>query len=59
MYKSLRQYVESDAPFTIGLNSDYNISFVNELIDFLLLSRNIDKNVLYMQITSNFKNLLS
>ena len=59
MYKSLRQYVESDAPFTIGLNSDYNISFANELIDFLLLSRNIDKNVLYMQIKSNFKNLLS
>ena len=59
MYKSLRQYVESDAPFTIGLNSDYNISFVNELIDFLLLSRNIDKNVLYIQIKSNFKNLLS
>ncbi len=59
MYKSLRQYVESDAPFTIGLNSDYNISFANELIDFLLLSRNIDKNVLYMQIKINFKNLLS
>ena len=59
MYKSLRQYVESDAPFTIGLNSDYNIFFTNELIDFLSLSRNIDKNVLYMQITSNFKNLLS
>lgn len=51
--------IESDAPFTIGLDSDYNISFVNELIDFLSLSRNIDKTVLYMQIKSNFKNLLS
>lgn len=40
--------IESDAPFTIGLNSDYNIPFANELIDFLSLSRNIDKTVLYM-----------
>ena len=51
--------IESDAPFTIGLNSDYNISFANELIDFLSLNRNIDKTVLYMQIKNNFKNLLS
>lgn len=51
--------IESDAPFTIGLNSDYNISFANELIDFLSLSRNINKAVLYMQIKNNFKNLLS
>ena len=51
--------LKCDAPFTIGLNSDYNIFFANELIDFLSLSRNIDKNILFIQIKSNFKNLLS
>ena len=54
-----RILIESDAPFTIGLNSYYDISFANELINFLSLSKNIDKTVLYMQIKSNFKNLLS
>ncbi|OUQ55535.1 hydrolase TatD [Tyzzerella sp. An114] len=53
-----RIILESDAPFTVGLDLNYNLVFVNELIAYLSLKKNIDKAVLYMQIKDNFRKLL-
>lgn len=54
-----RIILESDAPFTIGLHLNYNLFFVDELIEYLSLKKNIDKTVLYTQIKDNFRILLS
>ena len=49
---------ESDAPFTVGLNLNYNLSFIDEIIDYLSINKRIDKKNLCIQIKNNFRRIL-
>ena len=54
-----RIVIESDAPFTLGLNSSYNLSFINDIIGYLSINKKIDEKSLYVQIKENFRKILS
>lgn len=54
-----RIVIESDAPFTVGLNSNYNNSFIRDIIEYLSTNKKIDEKSLYVQIKENFRNILS
>lgn len=49
-----RIVIESDAPFTVGLNSSYNLSFISDIIGYLSINKKIDEKSLYVQIKENF-----
>lgn len=54
-----RIVIESDAPFTVGLSSSYNLSFINDIIGYLSINKKVNTQKLYIQIKENFKKLLS
>ena len=54
-----RIVIESDAPFTVGLNSNYNISYIRDIIEYLSKNKKIDEKSLYVQIKENFRKILS
>lgn len=53
-----RIVIESDAPFTIGLNSNYNLTFINEIIEFLSMNKKMEREFLFEKIKGNFKKIL-
>lgn len=53
-----RILIESDAPFTIGMKEKYSIDFVDEILEYLTDSRDINKSEVSNFIKSNFRNLL-
>ncbi len=53
-----RILLESDAPFTYGLNLNYNLSFIDDIIDYLSINKRIDKESIYNHINNNFREIL-
>ena len=53
-----RIVIESDAPFTTGLNKNYSLSFMNDIIEYLHINKNLDKQFIYTQIKKNFRKIL-
>lgn len=51
--------LESDAPFTFGLESDYNLNFIDLIIEYISINKNIPIQNVYNQIKLNFKTLLN
>ncbi len=49
-----RIIIESDAPFTEGLNRDYNLFFINDIIEYLCSSKKVDKKYIYGKLKDNF-----
>lgn len=50
--------IESDAPFTAGLNLSYSLSFIDDIVTYLSKSKKMSEELLYVQIKENFKNIL-
>ena len=50
--------IESDAPFTVGLNLSYSISFIDDIVAYLSKSKKMSEELLCVQIKENFKNIL-
>lgn len=53
-----RILLESDAPFTEGLHTTYNISFMNDIIEYLSVSKNLEKQSIWIKLKENFKTIL-
>ncbi|OFJ68017.1 hydrolase TatD [Anaerococcus sp. HMSC065G05] len=53
-----RIVIESDAPFTDGLHTTYNISFMNDIIEYLHISKELDKQFIYAKLQENFRKIL-
>lgn len=53
-----RILIESDAPFTAGLSIDYNLFFINDIIEYLCKSKNIDKQYICSKLKENFRRIL-
>lgn len=56
---SNRLLIESDAPFTNGLQQSYNCGFITTIYDYLCYSRKLDRTSISSQIKENFRALLS
>ena len=52
-----RIVIESDAPFTDGLHTTYNISFINDIIEYLHISKELDKQLIYARLKENFRKI--
>ncbi|EGG90603.1 hypothetical protein HMPREF0491_00474 [Lachnospiraceae oral taxon 107 str. F0167] len=52
-----RVVIESDAPFTDGLHTTYNISFINDIIEYLHISKELDKQLIYARLKENFRKI--
>ena len=50
---------ESDAPFTIGLEEQYSISFMDEIYKFLSETRGLNVDELSRIMKNNFRMILS
>lgn len=53
-----RILIESDAPFTNGLDMFYNVDFMNNIYDYLSITRHIEISKLSIILKDNFKRLL-
>lgn len=53
-----RILIESDAPFTNGLDMYYNVDFMNNIYDYLSITRHIEISELSIILKDNFKRLL-
>lgn len=53
-----RILIESDAPFTRGLEKKYSIEFMDEIYRFLSKTRNIDEDTLGTILKNNFRTIL-
>lgn len=53
-----RILIESDAPFTNGLDMFYNVDFMNNIYDYLSITRHIEISELSIILKDNFKRLL-
>ena len=53
-----RIVIESDAPFTDGLHTTYNISFINDIIEYLHISKELDKQLIYARLKENFRKIV-
>ena len=53
-----RILLESDAPFTEGLHTTYNISFMNDIIEYLSVSKNLEKQFICTKLKENFRTIL-
>lgn len=53
-----RILIESDAPFTNGLDMYYNVDFMNNIYDYLSITRYIEISELSIILKDNFKRLL-
>jgi TatD DNase family protein len=51
--------IESDAPFTSKLQSEYSLDFVSEIIEFLAANNKINREFIYTQLNNNFKKVIS
>lgn len=54
-----RLLIESDAPFTKGLEKQYSVSFMEEIYQYITVSRELDGEMLPKILKENFRNLLS
>lgn len=54
-----RILIESDAPFTRGLNKNYSIKFMDEIYNFLSETRNINEEDLGIILKNNFRTILT
>lgn len=54
-----RILIESDAPFTRGSSVDYNISFIEDIINTLSTLKNLKSEVIFRILKNNFKLVLS
>lgn len=54
-----RIVIESDAPFTVGLNSSYHLSFIDDIIAYLSTRKKFSKQSLYIRIKENFREILN
>ena len=46
------------SPFTSGLNLNYNLSFIDDIIDYLSINKGIDKESICNHIKNNFREIL-
>lgn len=53
-----RILIESDAPFTNGFDMFYNVDFMNNIYDYLSITRHIEISELSIILKDNFKRLL-
>lgn len=53
-----RILIESDAPFTNGLDMYYKVDFMNNIYDYLSITRHIEISELSIILKDNFKRLL-
>ena len=53
-----RILIESDAPFTVGLKDDYNLSFFQEIVNYLSIVHNKDNCEIQNHIKHNFREIL-
>lgn len=51
--------IESDAPFTKGLNKEYSVFFIDKIYEYLSNTRNLKEEELSTIIRNNFKTLLT
>lgn len=54
-----RILIESDAPFTIGLENNYSINFMKDIYQFLSVARNVDEEKLGIILKNNFRTILT
>ena len=50
-----RIVIESDAPFTEGLHTNYSVSFINDIIAYLSVSKELEKQLICAKLKENFK----
>lgn len=53
-----RMVIESDAPFTVGLNRDYNLFFINDIVEYLCVNKKFDKQFIYAKLKESFRKIL-
>lgn len=51
--------IESDGPFTKGMEDEYNLNFDNEIFSFLAKLYNLDEDVIRKRIKANFIQLIN
>lgn len=54
-----RILIESDAPFTKGLEKNYSIKFMDDIYKFLSETRNVDEEELGIILKNNFRTILT
>lgn len=54
-----RILIESDGPFTRGINKDYKVQFIDEIVQELSHIKNYDVEKVYELLKNNFKELLN
>lgn len=54
-----RILIESDAPFTMGLEKNYSIKFMDDIYKFLSVTRNVDEEQLGIILKNNFRTILT
>ena len=54
-----RILIESDAPFTKGLNKNYTIKFMEPIYQYLCATRNLSEEELSVILRNNFRTLLT
>lgn len=54
-----RILIESDAPFTKGLEKNYSIKFMDDIYRFLCETRNVDEEELGIILKNNFRTILT
>lgn len=53
-----RIVIESDAPFTVGLHTNYSVSFINDIIEYLSVSKELEKKLICAKLQENFKTII-
>lgn len=51
--------IESDAPFTKGLEKQYSIKFMDEIYSYISRTRNIEEDALAVVLKNNFRQILT
>ncbi|MEB9672731.1 MULTISPECIES: Qat anti-phage system TatD family nuclease QatD [Bacillus cereus group] len=54
-----RILIESDGPFTRGINKDYKVQFIDDIVQELCHIKNYDVEKIYELLKNNFKELLN
>lgn len=50
--------IESDAPFTKGLENEYNLSFNEKVCNYLASTRSLTQKEVEIRLTDTFRNVL-
>ena len=53
-----RIVIESDAPFTDGLHTTYSVSFINDIIEYLCVNKELDKQLICAKLQENYKTII-